>query len=383
MRAGGYELVETHISRVLLGPEDVYKIKKPVDLGFLDFTTLEKRRLSCQAEVALNRRLAPDVYLATLPLILDSAGAVAIGSTSDKVGIVEWMVHMRRLPDHERADVMLRDGRLGRAEIAALGRVLARFHGSCQEDEHTRQLGSYETIRGNVAENFEQTKDVIGAFVDEATASEIESWQAAFLESRRDLFETRVRQGHVRDGHGDLRLEHVYFASDPSSDCDIAILDCIEFNERFRYADVCCDIAFLAMDLASSGSVELAEHLLAEYARHSNDFGLYPLIDFYESYAPSSGARSTPSPYEAPACPLRLRTLCGVAHAATSSSPKRQSGARFSRRGSSPWRLDSLWQEHDRRTARRRDPVSPWSPLTGHASTSSDWSSRRSLTPCV
>ena len=283
MRDDGYQLVETHISQVLIGPEDVFKLKKPVDLGFLDFTTLEKRRRACRAEIELNRRLAREVYLGTEPLTEDRRlGRLELGGKGD---IVEWTVHMRALSDRCRGDVMLREGRLGRREIEHVSELLASFHASCREDELTRRFGTFEAIRRNVVENFEQTRGVMSEFIDPDAAAEIETWQLAFLDARRQQIHRRVQDGRIRDGHGDLRLEHVYFPGESSVGSDrVVVLDCIEFNDRFRYADVASDVAFLAMDIASEGSVELAEHLLAEYARHSNDYGIYPMVDFYESY---------------------------------------------------------------------------------------------------
>jgi predicted kinase len=131
-----------------------------------------------------------------------------------------------------------------------------------------------------VTENFAQTRAVIGAHLTQSEAAEIERWQLAFLRDRAGLFEERARAGRVRDGHGDLRLEHVYLEARGA----LHVLDCIEFNERFRYADVCSDVAFLAMDLAWRGRVDLAERFVARYALVSGDYDLYPLIDFYESY---------------------------------------------------------------------------------------------------
>jgi len=134
-------------------------------------------------------------------------------------------------------------------------------------------------IRRNVRENFEQTRSTISEYLDPAQAAEIEAWQLAMLEDE-SRFKARIQARRVRDGHGDLRLEHVYFEPNET----LAVIDCIEFNDRFRYGDVCADVAFLSMDLAWHGRVDLAERLLARYARESHDFGLYAVVDFYESY---------------------------------------------------------------------------------------------------
>ncbi|MFZ1866498.1 MAG: AAA family ATPase [Polyangiales bacterium] len=276
LAAAGFELIETHISWVFLAPTEVFKVKRPVDLGFLDFTTLEKRREACEAEVRLNRRLAAHVYLGVVPVTVEESGKHVIGGHGD---VVDWAVHMRRLSLDERADELLERGALTPAQIDRLAERVARFHEAARCDEETSQHGEVEAIRKNVEENFAQTRESIGEYLDPHQAREIEQWQLRALrdESR---FRARIDARRVRDGHGDLRLEHVYFRGDGS----IAIIDCIEFNDRFRYGDVCADIAFLSMDLAWHGRVDLAERMLARYARESNDYDLYSVVNFYESY---------------------------------------------------------------------------------------------------
>ncbi|UCH28749.1 MAG: AAA family ATPase [Myxococcales bacterium] len=276
LEAAGLELIETHISWVFLGPSEVFKIKRPVDFGFLDFTTVEARRWACDAEVRLNRRLAPDVYLGVVPVTVDGAGAHAIDGAGRTI---DWAVHMRRLSMEHRADEMLTAGSLLPEHVDQLADRIARFHAAARCDQETSRHGEVATILGNVQENFEQTRDSIADYLTEEQAREIETWQRAMLRDK-ERFEHRIATERVRDGHGDLRLEHVYF--EPAG--SISIIDCIEFNDRFRYGDVCADIAFLSMDLAWHGRVDLAERLLARYARESNDYGLYSVVDFYESY---------------------------------------------------------------------------------------------------
>ena len=270
------ELVETHISWVFLLERDVFKVKRPVDFGFLDFRTMESRKLACEAEIALNRRLAPDVYLGVVPVRTGADGRACIGGDG---AIVDWAVHMRRLPDEARADNRLARGELSAHDIDAIAARLAEFHASARSDEHTSRFGKREMIRANVDENFAQTRASITDYVSYEEAHEIARWQSAFLEDNAALFEARIRAGRIRDGHGDLRLEHVYLVEGGP-----VVIDCIEFNERFRFADVCADVAFLSMDLAASRRVDLGERLLAAYARKSNDFDSYAVVDFYESY---------------------------------------------------------------------------------------------------
>lgn len=275
LEAVGFELIETHISWVFLGPSEVFKVKRRVDLGFLDFTTLEKRHAACDAEVKLNKRLAPDVYLGVVPIRI-AGGQHRIDGPGD---VVDYAVHMRRLSVDARADVLLGAGSLGPEQIDELATRIAQFHASARCDAETSAHGTTDSIRRNVVENFEQTRGKIADYLSLAQAREIEAWQLDVLGDRA-RFEARVQSNRVRDGHGDLRLEHVYFESHGS----IAIIDCIEFNDRFRYGDVCADVAFLSMDLAWHGRVDLAERLLARYAREANDYDLYAVVDFYESY---------------------------------------------------------------------------------------------------
>jgi aminoglycoside phosphotransferase family enzyme/predicted kinase len=273
----GTELIETHTSWVFLNESTVWKVKKPVDFGFLDFTTAEKRRAACEAEVRLNARLAPHVYLGVVPIARDSSGHHVIGGKGD---VVDWAVKMARLPDAHRADIMLESGRLTPSDVDRVGEHLARFHAEMPTSDEIAHFGGPEAILTNVNENFAQTREAIRAHLSEREAAEIEATQIEFIETHRDFFLTRMSQGRVRDGHGDLRLEHVYLAPERPP----TIIDCIEFNERFRYADVCADIAFLSMDLERLGRADLAERLLAAYARTSGDYDLYLLVNFYEGY---------------------------------------------------------------------------------------------------
>jgi uncharacterized protein len=275
-RTRGVTLIETHISWVFLLEKDVVKVKKPVNLGFLDFRSMNQRRAACEAEVHLNRRLAPSVYVGVIPIRRGTDGKATTGGSGP---IIDWAVQMARMRDEVRADSLLAARALGPRAIDAIARRLASFHASCRSDEETAPFGSVSVIELNIQENFAQTQSVLARYLRPEEADEIQRWQLSFLRGHRPIFETRAAQGRVRDGHGDLRLEHIYLEDD-----QVTVLDCIEFNERFRFADVCADIAFLSMDLAGHGRVDLAERLLAMYAREANDFDLYAVVDFYEGY---------------------------------------------------------------------------------------------------
>lgn len=270
-------LRETHISWVFLAERDAWKIKKPVNLGFLDFSSPSQRWEACVKEVRLNRRLAPSIYHGVVPITRDRSGQHHIDGVGETV---DWAVHMVRLPDHDRADRRLAQGRLDRSHIDQLVDRLAAFHKTAQCDDETSRFGLVTSIAANVRENFEQTRSSVTEHLSDAEATEIETWQRRFLVEHAMQIEERVRAGRVRDGHGDLRLEQIYIDAEGS----VTILDCIEFNERFRFADVAADIAFLSMDLTFHGRADLAEYFLARYAQSAGDYRLYPLIDFYESY---------------------------------------------------------------------------------------------------
>lgn len=272
----GFEVRQTHISLVFLAEDRVFKVKKPVDLGFLDYSTLDKRRRFCELEVELNRRLAPEVYVGVVPITRDAAGRHAIDGEGD---VVEYAVEMKRLDDRDSAESRLAAGELTNAEITRIAQRLVAFHAAARCDKETAKYGTTEVIEGNVRENFEQTRDSAPNVLDLRELDAIEKWQLGFIADRKQIFAERIEQGRVRDGHGDLRLEHCYLGG-----AGVEIIDCIEFNERFRYGDVCADLAFLAMDLNWHERRDSSEALLAAYARESGDYDLYSVVDFYQSY---------------------------------------------------------------------------------------------------
>ena len=302
LKASSEELIETHISWVFLRPGEVFKVKKPVDFGFLDFTAPAARRAACLAEVELNSRLAPGVYRGVVPVLRDSRGQHQVGACptrpagadttppdtappggqeqAEQGEVVDYAVHMKRLPRAARADLLLQRGALEAAHVDALAGCLARFHARAAQGEHIAEFGRVQVIRGNVEENFAQARSLLGQLVPANVEREVEERQLGFLASHAPLFARRIEGGYIRDGHGDLRLEHAYMVDSGEP----VIIDCIEFNERFRFSDVCADVAFQSMDLRWHGRVDLAERLLFRYARETSDYDLYALVDFYESY---------------------------------------------------------------------------------------------------
>lgn len=268
---------ETHISWVLLGDGEAYKIKKPVLLPFLDFSTFEARERACRNEVRVNRRLAPRTYLGVVPVRRRPDGRCTLGPRGV---VVDWAVRMVRLDERLRANTLLESGRLDRERVDRLAIGIAAFHADARTDARIARFGSPDAVERNVVDNFEALRTSIARYVRDDAAREIERWQIAFVRGHRALFERRMFGGAVRDGHGDLRLEHVFFREDG----DFDVIDAVEFDDRYRFGDVAADVAFLGMDLANMGRVDLAERFLATYARAANDFDLYRVVDFYESY---------------------------------------------------------------------------------------------------
>jgi aminoglycoside phosphotransferase family enzyme/predicted kinase len=268
-------LVTTHISWVFLTDRDVWKLKRPVDYGFVNYTTLENRRRCCEEEVRLNRRLAPDVYLGVVPVRLGPGG-----HTFGPDGrVVDYAVRMRRLPDEASAEALLRLGALSAEHLTRLASRLARFYA---EAAPAPAYGSLDAIRANVSENFAQVEPFVGRFVPRETIDAVRAWQDGFLDRDAERFRGRIQKGRIREGHGDLRLEHVYFEEREGQ--EPIVIDGIEFNERFRMGDVAADVAFLAMELSARSRVGLAETFLGQFAAEAGDHDLYGVIDFYESY---------------------------------------------------------------------------------------------------
>ncbi len=273
--AKAVDIRETHISMVFLAGEFVYKIKKPLQLEFLDFSTLEKRRYYCFQEVLLNRRLAPNVYLGVLP-ITHHNGIYRL----DGIGMpVEYTVKMRRLPDPCAMNRLIENQALVPDQIHALAHFLVRFYSKSSSMDLLKDFGTWEMISANCLENFNQTLPFSGTLFNEREFKIVRASMMSFLQRKKALFDKRVKSGKIQDCHGDLRADHVYFCQD-----GIHIIDCIEFNARFRYEDPASDLAFLAMDLDRLGYSALSHQLLTEYVRESQDSDLLVLIEFYKCY---------------------------------------------------------------------------------------------------
>ncbi|GAB6063691.1 bifunctional aminoglycoside phosphotransferase/ATP-binding protein [Deferrisoma palaeochoriense] len=276
------EVRQTHISAVFLAGAYAYKIKKPLDLGFLDFSTPERRAHFCREEVRLNRRMAPEVYLGVVPVTLDRGRARVDGEGEP----VEWAVWMRRLP--ERATLLRRldRGEVGMGEIGSFGTFLARFHARAEAGPHVARFGRAAVVGRNARENFEQTAGHRGITVSDGVFERVRRVTEHGLSALSPLMDDRAARGVPRDTHGDLHLDHVYWFPRRAPERRWVVVDCIEFNERFRYADPVADAAFLSMDLTFQGRRDLARGFEEAYLVAAEDpegAGLFPWYVAYRA----------------------------------------------------------------------------------------------------
>ncbi|MFO8027284.1 MAG: AAA family ATPase [Opitutales bacterium] len=274
------QVMQTHISLVFLAGEYAYKLKKPVDLGFLDYGSLEKRAHFCREEVRLNRRLASDVYLGVVSVVRKN-GRLRMEEEGEPV---EYAVKMRWLPPEARLEAFLERGALDASILEKVARKIAGFHREARSTEEGSRWGAWKTVAGNVRENFEQTRDQVGVCVHAAVFDRLRELTEKALAAHKGRIAERAKSGWIRDTHGDLRLEHIYYFPEKSPPDELVVLDCIEFNERFRFADPVSDMAFLCMDLDYHNRRDLRNKLADDYFRELADEAGRKLLPFYTSY---------------------------------------------------------------------------------------------------
>ena len=268
------ELVQTQMSFLFLTGDYVYKVKKPVDLGYLDYTTLEKRQFFCHQELELNRRLCPDVYLEVVPVVR-SEGQIHIGGEGETI---EYAVKMKQLPRERMMDGLLLLGQVTEEMVVNVAEKVAAFHDKARTGSDISIYGKLEAIMTNTEENFTQTEKYIDVSIPSSRYQHIKAYTDKFVKSNKSLFERRVKNGRIKDCHGDLHAAHICFSN------GIHIYDCIEFNDRFRYGDVASEIAFLAMDLDRYQRADLSQAFVNAYVRLSRDKEILQLLNFYKCY---------------------------------------------------------------------------------------------------
>ncbi len=268
---------QTHISLVALAPPWVYKIKKPVSLAFLDFSTRERRRHYAEQEVRLNRRLAPDTYVDVVPIVQTDAG-LRVEGDPEAGRVVEVAVKMRYLEPSQFLDARLARGEAGAAEIDRVVETLCAFYASRPSRPEVAEAGRIDRLRAVTEENFEEAEGQVGTLLSRPAHEALQFYARRFYDQHAALLHRRRAHGHIVEGHGDLRLEHVHL-----TDERVAIFDCIEFNDEFRWLDVANDIAFLAMDLDHHGRPDLSRRFVSRMAAGLDDPDLPRLLHFYKS----------------------------------------------------------------------------------------------------
>ncbi|MBU1566049.1 MAG: hypothetical protein KJ630_10520 [Proteobacteria bacterium] len=270
------ELVQTHISFVILAGDFVYKWKKPVKFGFVDFASLAKRKFFCERELLLNRRLCPEIYLETLWLSREGQSFRLKGDGE----IVEYGLKMVRMPEEGMLNRVIAAGRLRQEHIAQIVDILVPFYRQAGQGDEIRENGRASAVARTISSNFAETKPFIGsAPLSPERFAWIKRGTDAFL-GRGELFSRRIAAGCIRDCHGDLYSNNICLADRGK----IHIFDCLEFNDSLRFIDTCADVAFLAMDLDFHGLVAMSDYFIHSYIERSGDEGLLKVLDFYKCY---------------------------------------------------------------------------------------------------
>ena len=273
------EIIETHISYILLTDDYVYKVKKPVNLGFLNFENLKDRRIYCLLEKELNNRFSKDVYLEVLKLVkLD--GEYNIVDINNTLPPYEYILKMKRIKNEAFLHKKIENNEVSIEDMYNIGIQIAK---NLKEIETNRAFieehGNVEQVIFNINENFQQLDNFKNKYFDGDFYEFIKKRTYKFIEKNHELLIRRVENGYIKDGHGDIRLEHIY-----EDNSNIGIIDCIEFNKRFRCNDVVADFVFLCMELDEKGYLELSDSALSGFLSIFNDNDTKSLINFYKCY---------------------------------------------------------------------------------------------------
>ncbi|MFC1833923.1 phosphotransferase, partial [Thermodesulfobacteriota bacterium] len=300
-RPASVQVIQTHASVVFLAGELVYKVKKAVDFGFLDFSTLDKRKHYCRQEVRLNSRFSEGIYLGVVPVFEGERGIDFEGPGYE----IDFAVLMKRFPEDRTLINMLAEERVSPEILDRMADRIAHFHSQAPTGPHVTGFGSLEVISHNVKENFDQTESYTERTLPTKTRLAIVALTTDFLMTHGPLFRERMRDGFIRDCHGDLHLEHVLVLD------DIYLFDCIEFNERFRYCDTAADLGFLLMGLDFRGYPAFARRVAQRYSAVSGDAGILDLIRFYMSYRAFIRGKVRSFEIDDPEVPPAARQLSG------------------------------------------------------------------------
>ncbi len=268
------QLIQTHVSYVFLTGDYAYKVKKPVNFGFLDFSTLEARQHFCLEEIRMNQPIAPEIYLEVLP-VSQSENRFVLGSGDQPV---EYVLKMCQFPQETLFINMFEQGKLNTPQMEELGRVVAQFHAKTQTNDYIRSFGEVSKIREAIDENYQQTEKYIGGPQTQQQYDETQQFTDTFFAEQQDLFATRRDHDWIRECHGDLHLRNICHWPDK-----IQLFDRIEFNEPFRFVDVMYDVAFTVMDLEARGRKDLGNAFLNTYIEHTGDWEGLQVLPLYLS----------------------------------------------------------------------------------------------------
>lgn len=268
------QMLQTHISYLFTAGKYVYKVKKPVNFGFLNYSTLKKRRFYCEQEVKLNSRLSPEIYLGISQINSDKG----VFSLDGKGEVKEYAVKMKNLPQDRMMNRMIANKMVNKAVIREIADKLVKFHRYAEVNNEICKYGDIKIIFKNINENFLQTERYIGTNISIKEYNLIKKNSFKFIEENEAVFKKRIDEKRIRDCHGDLRTEHICLSD------RIYIFDCIEFSDRLRYGDVASEVAFLAMDMDFSYENELSRYFVDSYIELANDNDINKVINFYKCY---------------------------------------------------------------------------------------------------
>lgn len=269
------QLIQTHISYVLLTGDYAYKLKKPVNFGFLDFSTLEKRQHFCQEELRLNQRAASGLYLEVLPVTLTVEGLYRLNGSGEPV---EYVLKMLQFSQECLFSTLFEQGELNETHLEELGRIVAQYHAEAQTNDYISSFGEVPQVRAAFDENYEQTEKYIGGPQTQVQFAETKQYTDRFFAERPELFVSRIQHNYIRECHGDLHLKNIALWHDK-----IMLFDCIEFNEPFRFVDVMYDVAFAVMDLEARQRQDLGNAFLNAYIEQTGDWEGLQVLPLYLS----------------------------------------------------------------------------------------------------
>lgn len=270
-----FKVMETHISWVILTGDYAYKIKKPVDFQFLDFSTLEKRHFYCHQELQLNQALAPEIYQA----VLDIRGSLDQPFFNGSGEIIEYAIKMREFPQEMLFDKLLARDELSSRLIEKTARIMADFHEKASRDVPQARLGTPEQIHEPVMQNFAQIRPLLSIKAELDQIERLEQWACQQHQLLRDVFQARKDQGFIRACHGDIHLGNIALLQERP-----VIFDCIDFNDEFRWTDTMADLAFLAMDLEDKKRPDYAHLAINAYLEQSGDYQGLAVLRYYQCY---------------------------------------------------------------------------------------------------